>query len=339
MREEENLLLYKLCEDLIETASKWGKSEKILITALGLVKRYYLSKNILELNPQIATKVALLLAAKIEDVSINFKEKWKIFGLSQEIYLKTELRLLEGSKFYLTFINPFETLDFLFERLGPKEVRNLQDIRSSSKIIPETNDPSKTPHKVGVHNHLGINKSSEVTTSHYKNKIQLEMISETASANNASGLIGEMPILSKRMNVDDCDKTTFLKEKCRSNILHFLKTDLYFLINPISLTLAIYFSIVIEEYNCIDLKKFMSFLENQGVYNLDFFKQIMEVLCDPKYSKENFSSEMLNQAILKFKEFQRVARVIKTRKKKNKQLRPFSKGSANRDDLKKIKFN
>lgn len=63
---------------LLSKSLKWRKPEKVWVTALGLIRRCYLRKSLLQLNPLNAVKVALILAAKIEDVNIHVSKTLKV---------------------------------------------------------------------------------------------------------------------------------------------------------------------------------------------------------------------------------------------------------------------
>lgn len=76
---EECILLYKLGQLLLKKNIKWRKPEKVWVTALGLIRRFYLRKNLLQMNPWNAIKAALILATKIEDVNINVSKTLKVF--------------------------------------------------------------------------------------------------------------------------------------------------------------------------------------------------------------------------------------------------------------------
>jgi hypothetical protein len=75
---DECVLLYSLGQLLLKKNLKWRKPEKVWVTALGLVRRCYLRKSLLQMNPWNALKVALILATKIEDVNINVSKTLKV---------------------------------------------------------------------------------------------------------------------------------------------------------------------------------------------------------------------------------------------------------------------
>lgn len=76
--EDECVLIYQIGDSLLQKNLKWKKPEKVWVAALGLVRRYYLKKHLIQMNPLNAVKVALILAAKIEDVNINISKTLKV---------------------------------------------------------------------------------------------------------------------------------------------------------------------------------------------------------------------------------------------------------------------
>lgn len=79
--EDECIWIYKVGETLLKKNIKWKKPEKVWVTALGLIKRYFLRKHLIQMNALNAVKVALILAAKIEDVNINISKTLKVLNL------------------------------------------------------------------------------------------------------------------------------------------------------------------------------------------------------------------------------------------------------------------
>lgn len=76
--DEEESIIYNICDRLVLLFTIWKKPMKILATALGLVKRFYMKWNVIEMNPTKAIRSALIFAAKIEDHGINFSVVAKV---------------------------------------------------------------------------------------------------------------------------------------------------------------------------------------------------------------------------------------------------------------------
>lgn len=77
-REDESVFIYQIGAWVLNKSQKWKKPEKVWVTALGLIRRFYLRKHLIQMNPLNGVKVALILAAKIEDVNINVLKTLKV---------------------------------------------------------------------------------------------------------------------------------------------------------------------------------------------------------------------------------------------------------------------
>ena len=72
------MFIYQIGTWILSKSQKWKKPEKVWVTALGLVRRFYLRKHPLQMNPLNGVKAALILAAKIEDVNISVLKTLKV---------------------------------------------------------------------------------------------------------------------------------------------------------------------------------------------------------------------------------------------------------------------
>lgn len=109
--QEEGLLLAHYVQKLCHVAANLKLPKKVLSTAVTFLKRFYISVNVMEYDPQQMVLVCLYLSCKVEDSYISATELGRLAGMSGDIFLKLELILLQGIGFDLQIHSVFRAVD------------------------------------------------------------------------------------------------------------------------------------------------------------------------------------------------------------------------------------
>lgn len=97
------LVLLKLCRTL-------KLPDKVMTSACSYLRRFYVKKSCLEVDPQGIVLTCLYLACKIEDCYLSAERVSNVGGIPEDIILKSELVLLQGLDFDLACHCVFKAL-------------------------------------------------------------------------------------------------------------------------------------------------------------------------------------------------------------------------------------
>ena len=81
---------------------------------------------------------------------------------------------------------------------------------------------------------------------------------------------------------------------------HYLRTDLYFLVNPVQLSLTVIFKILVLEYKLISEEDFLKFLTSLNVRFEFFRKEVLRLINLEQFSFEFFSNKKVEIVTKKF---------------------------------------
>lgn len=86
---------------LIQLSRTLKLPDKVTSTACAYLRRFYVKKSCLEVDPQGIVLTCLYLAGKVEDSYLSAERLHSVGGIPEEIILKSELVLLQGLEFDL----------------------------------------------------------------------------------------------------------------------------------------------------------------------------------------------------------------------------------------------
>lgn len=95
---------------LIQLSRTLKLPDKVTSTACAYLRRFYVQKSCLEVDPQGIVLTCLYLAGKVEDCYLSAERLHSLGGIPEEIILKSELVLLQGLGFDLTCHCVFKAL-------------------------------------------------------------------------------------------------------------------------------------------------------------------------------------------------------------------------------------
>lgn len=106
----ERKLLAHHSRTLIQLCRKLNHPDKVITSSCSFLRRFYVKKSCLEVDPQGIVLTCLYLACKVEDCYMPVKQVAAVGGLPKEIILKSELVLLQGVEFDLACHCVFKAL-------------------------------------------------------------------------------------------------------------------------------------------------------------------------------------------------------------------------------------
>jgi len=106
----ERKLLAHHSRTLIQLCRKLKQPDKIITSSCSFLRRFYVKKSCLEVDPQGIVLTCLYLACKVEDCYMKAAQVAAVGGLPEEIILKSELVLLQGVEFDLACHCVFKAL-------------------------------------------------------------------------------------------------------------------------------------------------------------------------------------------------------------------------------------
>jgi len=98
---DEQKLLAHYGLKLIQLSRTLKLPDKVTSTACAYLRRFYVKKSCLEVDPQGIVLTCLYLAGKVEDCYLSAERLHSVGGIPEEIILKSELVLLHGLCFDL----------------------------------------------------------------------------------------------------------------------------------------------------------------------------------------------------------------------------------------------
>lgn len=138
------------------------------------------------------------------------------------------MKLLSGTDFYLNFVNPFETLKYLFRTL-----------------VEDSQDP----------------------------------------------------------NPLNAEKLKRMKKDCQREIIHFMKTDLYFLVCPVRLAVIVFYNTILKSLPNVSASQLKARLAGLGLQLGEWFEENRNLLRLPRFRMTAFSIQRHSLAFLKLKKF------------------------------------
>lgn len=116
---EEQVLISYYGGKLFDLSRKTLKlPDSVTSTALTYLRRFYVRKSCIEVDPQCIVLTCLYVACKVEDWYVSAEQIEKHSGLPEDLILKFELVLLQGLGFDLLVLSPYDALEGLEGSLG-----------------------------------------------------------------------------------------------------------------------------------------------------------------------------------------------------------------------------
>jgi cyclin ccl1 len=107
---QELRLLSYYCLKLIELSRRMKLPDKVTSSACTYLRRFYVKKSCLEVDPQGIVLTCLYVAGKVEDCYVSAERVHAIGGIPEDIILKSELVLLQGLEFDLACHSVYKAL-------------------------------------------------------------------------------------------------------------------------------------------------------------------------------------------------------------------------------------
>lgn len=96
------------------------------------------------------------------------------------------------------------------------------------------------------------------------------------------------------------DSLNSQKNKCVRLLRHFLRTDLYFLLNPVQLCLGVIHQVLVSEYKLLTEHQFQDFLTQLDVNFGSFSKKVKQLLGNQRFSVNFFTKDKVEKVNKKF---------------------------------------
>jgi hypothetical protein len=96
------------------------------------------------------------------------------------------------------------------------------------------------------------------------------------------------------------DSLNSQKKKCVRLLRHFLRTDLYFLINPVQLCLGVIHQVLVSEYRLLTEDQLQNFFSELDVDFSSFSKKVKKFLGMKDVSTNFFTKEKVENVNKKF---------------------------------------
>lgn len=123
-KKDEDRVVFIFSRELLKTAERVFKKPEVQLTALGLFRRCYFYRSLVQVNPTSAKNCTILLAAKLEELNPDPNVAFERLEIKEQKEIRrntvTELKILEAVRFDLNFCPVYSLLDFLLKRLFKK---------------------------------------------------------------------------------------------------------------------------------------------------------------------------------------------------------------------------
>ena len=105
------------------------------------------------------------------------------------------------------------------------------------------------------------------------------------------------------LNPQNASRAKRMRQMCEARVIHFMKTDLYFLVNPTRLAVIVFYNVIVQTLPNINTGKLELRLKGLGIDLGGFMAGDGALLSEFRFSEKAFTKSRHAKAMKKFSRF------------------------------------